>query len=53
MYLDCACDLIRFYDTILWLQKCPAGMSDDTVRTFVFKNQGHTLGNVLRDQLLK
>ncbi|ODM90857.1 DNA-directed RNA polymerases I and III subunit RPAC2 [Orchesella cincta] len=32
---------------------CPDGLADDSVRTFIFKNQNHTLGNLLRDQILK
>jgi len=31
----------------------PDGLTDDSVKTYVFKNQGHTLGNMLRDQLLR
>lgn len=37
----------------LFVQKCPPGLPDASIRTFIFKNQGHTLGNVVRDQLLK
>ncbi|CAL8120237.1 unnamed protein product [Orchesella dallaii] len=32
---------------------CPEGLEDETIRTFIFKNQNHTLGNLLRDQILK